>query len=383
MTPERPSVAMFLPSFAGGGAERSMITLARGFVAQGCSVSLLVARAEGPYKGAVDTRVRVIDFNVPRTAWSVPRLVRHLRTERPDALLSTLDYANVLALAATRLARVSTRVVVVEQNTISVTARQSRQWRQRMMPRLVRHCYQWADQVVGNSEGVAADLRTIIGARRADVRVIYNPVVTPETLDRAAAPPPHQWFESGAPPVVLGVGRLTPQKDFVSLVRAFARVRRTRRARLMILGEGPERGDLEALVHALSLDEDVLLPGFVENPYAYMSRAALFVLSSRWEGLPTVLIEALACGTPVVSTDCPSGPSEILAGGRFGRLVPVKDVTALADAMTRVLAGERLLPPKESWEPYELDAVVERYLALLSARKRTPREANGSSVLQQ
>ncbi len=358
-------LAIFLPSFAGGGAEKSMLTLAQGLAGRGHAVDLVVARAEGPYKGAVDQRVRVVDLKVSRVLLSVPRLVRYLRAARPSALLSTLDYANVVALWAHRLARVPTRVIVLEQNTISISSQQSPQWRQRIMPRLLRRFYPWADHIVGNSRGVVDDLMHIMGLPRARIHLIHNPVVTAALREMSKVGPPHPWLAAGQPPFVLAVGRLTPQKDFATLIRAFADVRRSRPVRLMILGEGAHRLELETLVNRLNLESDISLPGFVENPYAYMAHAAAFVLSSRWEGLPTVLIEALSCGTRVIATDCPSGPREILADGEYGPLVPVQNVPALAATITAALNGKTPPPPADSWQPYELDRVVDQYTRIL------------------
>ena len=172
----------------------------------------------------------------------------------------------------------------------------------------MKHFYPWADYIIGNSQGVADDLSQVTGLPRQRIKILYNPVVTPEVREKALALLDHPWFEPGQPPVVLAVGRLTKQKDFPSLIRAFAQVLPKRPARLLILGEGVDRPMLEELVEQLGLQDHVSIPGFVENPYAYMSRASLYVLSSRWEGLPTVLIEALYCGLPIVATDCPSGP---------------------------------------------------------------------------
>jgi glycosyltransferase involved in cell wall biosynthesis len=165
--------------------------------------------------------------------------------------------------------------------------------------------------------------------------------------------------------VLIAVGRLQIQKDYPTLLRAFAQVRQKRPVRLLILGEGKERPMLEELIKTLGVEEDVSLPGFVMNPFAYMARASLFVLSSRWEGLPTVLIEAMCCGTPVVSTDCPSGPREILREGQYGQLVPVGEPTALARAIETTLDAKASSPPPESWRPYELDTVVSQYSRLL------------------
>ncbi len=360
-------VAIFIPSLVGGGAEKSMVRLANGLAGRGLAVELVLARAYGPYLPAVSEQVKVVDLGASRVLSSLPALARYLRHTRPNALLSCLDYANITSLSARRLARFRGKVVVNEQNTISITARHSNQKRQRLVPMLVKMTYPWADCVIGNSQGVADDLRRITGLRNGRIKVLYNPVVTPELREKAAASPGHPWLEPGQPPVVLAVGRLTAQKDFPTLIRAFAEIRKatTQPARLLILGEGPDREVLEELVRELGLEDEVSLPGFVENPYAYMARASVFVLSSRWEGLPTVLIEALYCGVPVVATDCPSGPREILAEGKYGALVPMQDVPALAGAIGRAIEGSTPRPCEASWRPYELENIVDQYVSLL------------------
>lgn len=359
-------LAIFLPSLCGGGAERAMLNLAQGLARRARAVDLVLAQATGPYLGEVCAPLRLVDLKASRVLSSLPSLVRYLRRERPDALISALNYANVVAIWARRLAGTPSRVLVNEQNTISRSARSSPRRRQRMTPHLIRHFYPWANFVVGNSRGVADDLYAVTGLPRERIQMLYNPVITPELREKAQAPLAHPWFEAGQPPVVLAVGRLTQQKDFPSLIRAFARVRRNRPCRLLILGEGTDRPALETLVSELGLAGDVALPGFVNNPYAYMRRASLYVLSSRWEGLPTVLIEALYCGLPIVATDCPSGSREILGDGRHGILVPVADEPALSEAIAAGLAGQAPRPAEESWRPYALETVVDQYLELLS-----------------
>jgi len=359
-------VALFLPSLRGGGAEKVMVNLARGFVERGLQVDLVLAKAEGPYLSQVPPEVRVVDLGARRVLYSLPGLVRYLRQERPQAMLSTLSHANIITLWAKKLARVSTRLVVREANTISMETTNVPTLKGKLMPHLIRIFYPWADTIVANSRGVAEDLMKLTGLSPDNIKVIYNPVVTPELFVKAEEPLDHPWFGPGEPPVILGVGRLTKQKDFPTLIRAFALVRKERPARLMILGEGEERPNLEALVRELGLEEDVALPGFVENPYKYMKRAAVFVLSSRWEGLPTVLIEAMALGTPVVATDCPSGPAEILEGGKWGRLVPVGDINALSESILAALEGAH--PTKgvgSSLSTFTLESVIEQYLVVL------------------
>jgi glycosyltransferase involved in cell wall biosynthesis len=213
----------------------------------------------------------------------------------------------------------------------------SLRWKHRFLPPLARRTYLMADAIVAVSEGVAQDLVAHAGVSRERITKIYNPVVTAELLVRAKEPLDHPWLKPGEPPIILGTGRLVSPKDFSTLLRAFARVRAQRKSRLIILGEGNRRNELEYLAQKLGVSNDVALPGFVANPCAYMARASVFVLSSAWEGFGNVIVEALACGCPVVSTDCPNGPSEILGDGAYGPLVPVGDDAAMADAILAIL----------------------------------------------
>lgn len=361
--PKRLSI--FVPDMVVGGAERSMLKLAAGIAARGYAVDLVLSRAEGPFLAEIPQSVRLVDLKSRRVLTSLLALIRYLRRERPVALLSVL-HANMVALWARRLSGVSTRVVVSERNTLSSEVqRYASDLRIRLMPWLVRHFYPWADCIVAVSEGVADDLAQIAQIPSERMRVIYNPIVTPELREKAQAHLEHPWFRPGEPPVVLAVGRLAAQKDFATLIRAFALVRQAHLARLLILGEGEERSALESLVRQFGLEQDVGLPGFVANPYPYMTRAAVFVLSSQWEGLPGVLIEALYCGSPLVATDCPSGPREILSGGEYGQLVPVGDANALARAIGAALTGGKSHSTQEGWRRFEPDTVVSQYLDVL------------------
>lgn len=313
-----------------------MVNLANGMASRDLAVDLILAEARGPYIELVDSGVRVVDLDASRVAASPFALARYLRRERPDVLLSALLHVNVAALLARNLAPVA-RLVISERNTVSVDMTNMKSRSIRMARWLARRLYRKADGIIAVSRGVADDLVTFFDLPPERIRVVNNPVVTPYLLRQAEEPPADPWFRDADRPVILGIGKLWPQKDFDTLIRAFAHLRQRRPARLVILGEGAERARLTALVRDLNLDGDVALPGFAQNPYSYMARASLFALSSRWEGSPNVLVEAMACGTPVVSTDCPSGPDEILEGGRYGPLVPIGDAERLAEAMARLL----------------------------------------------
>ncbi len=366
--PER-RIAIFMPDLFGAGGQRSMLNLAQGLVEGGCAVDLVLAQAKGSFLGEVPSSVRVWDLKASRVLTSLPGLVRYLRREQPEAMLSVFGYVNIVAIWAWRLARVRTRLFVNEQNTVSLEAGNASRWRGRLTPPLMRRFYPWASGIVVVSRGVRDDMVQATKIPPERITVIHNPsVVKAEVLEKAKAPLDHPWFGAGQSPVLLAVGRLQAQKDYPTLVQAFAQVRKIRPARLLILGEGKERPMLEALIKRLGLQHEVGLPGFVMNPFAYLARASVFVLSSRWEGLPTVLIEALCCGTRVVSTDCPSGPREILKDGEYGPLVPVGDTGALAHAIDDALSAQTPAPPPESWWPYELETVVSQYRTLLLGR---------------
>ncbi len=359
-------VALFLPSLEVGGAERVMLNLARGFVDRGLSVDLVLAKAEGAYLSDVPAEVRIVDLGSRKVSRSLIALVRYLRRERPNALLSTSSHGNLIALLAKRVARTSTRIVVRQADAFSVSARLAPgRGLGRLVPILVPRLYRWADAIVAGSSGVAKDLAEVTGLPLERIRITPNPVVTPELFTMASDRLDHPWFAPGACPVILGAGRLTKQKDFSTLIRAFAMVNHLRTARLVIVGEGEERPSLEGLIKDLGLEGRALLPGFVRNPFAYMARAAVFALSSAWEGLPAVLIQALACGVPVVATDCEGGPHDVLRGGRFGQLVPVGDAPALANAIISALTGPRSPTPTEAWHPYSQDVAVDDYLRVL------------------
>jgi glycosyltransferase involved in cell wall biosynthesis len=363
--PTQPAIGFFLPGLHGGGAERIVLNLTQGIAERGLPVDLVLAAATGPLLDQVAPGVRLVDLASPRVLRSIGPLARYLRRERPRALVSSMSHANLVALWAARLAGTGTPVVVTEHNTMSQSAGEQGWLERNLWPPLLRGFYPWASHVVAVSRDAAEDFARTVGIARDRVQVIYNPVIMPGMKARARQTPDHPWFGGGAPPVVLGIGRLTRQKDFPTLIRAFALVRRQRPARLIILGEGEDRGALESLVTEMGLGEDVALPGFRDNPLAWLAASALFVLSSAWEGLPTVLIEALASGTRVVSTDCPSGPREILQDGRLGILVPVGDVPALSAAMVAALDCPPRPIPAAALEPFTREVAVDNYLRLV------------------
>jgi len=359
-------IAILLPSLASAGAERVMLNLARGLADRGFDVDMVLARAEGAFLSALDPRVRVVDLDAARVLFALPSLVRYLRQARPHVVLSSLPHLNLTSILARFSAGVRPRLVLVEHNDLALaSAHGVRRW-EKFFPMMMRVLYPSADAVVAVSAGVAEGLVTHAHLRRETITVIHNPIVTPEIAEKAAAPVDHPWFAPGQSPVFVAAGRLTLQKDYPTLLRAFAELRQRRGARLLILGVGELHDELVARAEGLGIGAEVEFAGFQENPFAHMSRAAALVLSSAWEGFGNVLVEAMACGTQVVATDCPSGPAEILDGGRFGRLVPVGDAPALAAAMEAAL--DHPLPTevlRERAQVFSVDAALDRYLPLL------------------
>ena len=365
MTTVVKRVALTLPSLAGGGAQRISLDLARGLLDRSVEVDLVVVRDEGPLRSSVPPGTDVVILGGGRVSRAVPRLARYLRSRRPDAVVSAISHMNLCALLAARLVRPRVPVVVTHHNQLTVAARHAAHRKDRAILRLVGIGYPWADAVVAVSEGVAADLVSSARLPRRSIEVVYNPVDFERVATAAAAAVQHPWLAAKSGPVLVAAGRLTGQKDFATLLRAVTLLPRD--VRLVVLGEGDLRPRLEQLARDLGVSDRVDLPGFVANPYPCYRAADAFVLSSLWEGLPTVLVEALFLGVPIVSTDCPSGPAEILDGGRLGRLVPPGDPEALAAAITTTLAEARRPADPAAWQRFSLDAASERWADILAA----------------
>ncbi|MDB4944782.1 MAG: hypothetical protein JWP97_4316 [Labilithrix sp.] len=355
-------------SLDGGGAERVMIALAGAFAGLGHEVDLVILTGRDEAElGSLPGAVRVVWLEAPRPELAAFRLLGHLRRTSPSAILSTLVLPNALAVACAALLPRGRRprVVVREANTLSAALRHRPLTSRLLAGVAARVAYPRADAIVAVSEGARDDLAAFLGLPRSRVRAIANPFPAAEVLARAAEPVDDPWLRAPREvPVVVAAGRLVPKKGFHVLLEAVALLRRTRDVRLLIMGEGPERADLERRVARLALGDHVRLVGHLANPFSVLARADLFVLSSLAEGMPNVLLEALACGCPVVATDCPSGPREILANGAHGALVPPDDAGALAVAMDRALAAPAVRSARATG-PFDLALVARAYLEVL------------------
>ena len=366
------SLAFYLPNMSGGGVERMRITLAESFIQRGIDVTFVLNKAEGELIASLPRGAKVVSLDANRTLAALPKLVSFLRKERPDILMSSLGHNNIIALWARRIARVPTALIVCQHNALRNEATAMAGWQYRILPLMYRLFGGWADAILAVSKGVADDMATLARIPRDRISVIYNPVVFPGFSQRADQPVSHPWLDDAAVPVFVGVGRLVAQKDFETLIRAFALAADRTDARLIILGDGPLRDELKVLARTLGIEQRIDFCGYVLNPLPYLRRASAMIMSSRYEGFGNVLVEALACGTPVISTDCPYGPSEILADGKFGPLVPVGDVAKLADAMAGILAN-RL--PSEALRAraheFSVGRVVDQYVELFSTALST------------
>jgi len=374
-------VAFLLDNLNGGGAERVILGIASGFSDLGYQVDLLVCELRGELRDSIPDGVNLVVLapvarlaglwdalsshwggvgkilsyiastrKIPRSFVFIRAISEYLKAQHPSVLLAALPKSNINAVLAVALAGVDTRVFLGAQIFLSIRHRQglelgSGQFH-KMIP-LAQHCYAKAEGIIASSRGVADDASAFLGLNPERVHFVYNPVYVNGLAKLMDEPVQHPWFMPGAPPVLLGIGRLVEQKNFPLLVKAFARVRQHIDVRLVIIGGDQSSSDqmahrqqLQMLAAELGVGDDVELIGYKSNPYPYLKAARLFVLSSSYEGFGNVLIEAMLAGCPVVSTDCPSGPSEILNGGQYGLLVPVDDPESMAEAILASLATE-------------------------------------------
>jgi len=339
--------------------------IASGLADDGYDVDLVLAQKSGPYLDEIGEKVRVVDLGAKRLLWSVPKLRSYLKREQPMVLMSTIGFMNVGAVVAAKLSGCGCRLILREANTsasMSVFARGPGSLFHRAADLFRPFFYRRADGLVAVARQLEDDLVENVGQERAKIRTIYNPTLTPDFWEKSQASPDDASLIPEEGELILAVGRLWEQKDYPTLLEAFRRLRKSRpTANLLILGEGPDRRKLEKQIEAMGLNGAVKMPGFVSNPFPYMRKADLFVLSSKFEGLPNSLIQALACGCQIVSTDCPSGPREVLDGGTYGCLVPVGEVRRLAEGMEDVLERRPFSVPGAWVEKFESDFAIAQY----------------------
>lgn len=362
-------IAFFIPSFGGGGAELIMVQLANTIEARGACVDLVVSNAEGQWRNRVAPGVRIIDLKSRRVVLSLPKLIGYIRREQPVVMLSTLMRANVIAILANLLAGRVCKIFVREASAKSVFDGRSN-FREKMLPKIASLTYSWANGVVALNEGVRKNIQEVLKVDSHKIHIIPNPVDYRSIQELALMPISHEWVVQPRK-LFLAVGRLEVEKGFDVLLKAFALVKEKRNESvLIILGEGSKRSEMEALISKYGLDKSVQLLGFVQNPFPFMNAASVLVQSSRIEGFPNVIAQALALNARVVATDSHGGgANDVLQGGMFGHLVPVDQPEILAEAMLKAAFGNEPIPDeaalKQHLKQYEVDSVVNKYLSLL------------------
>lgn len=353
-------ITFFAPNLTGGGAERVVSILAAQFAEAGYNVDLLLAEAVGPYIADLPDSVRVIDLQCKKVLFSLPKLIKYLRTEQPSILFISQMHASTVALWAAKLARAKTRVFI-RQPTMLSPSYEKKSLASKLRQNIFLLTARLAEKVIVTSDAMAIEFQALSGLAKDKVEVIYNPVPVRIIKEKSLELIEHSWFKAGEPPIVLAVGRLVAVKDFQTLIQAFAIVQKEIPVRLIILGEGPLRAELEQLVDSLGLGDAVQMPGFVDNPYQYMQHAKVFVLSSLWEGFPNGMIEAMACGAAIVATDCEGGTSEVLEKGKWGELVPVRDKNAMAKAIIKTLVADSMPNVLKRADDFSVQSICKKY----------------------
>jgi len=358
-------IAFFIPNLECGGAEKMVINLANYFCKKNIKIDLILIQKKGDFLKNVSKNIRIINLNSNRAFYSIYPLIKYLRKNRPKVLISTLNHVNIVALISVFISFTKTKIFIRSVNTFSMNLKslsKSKEMIQRFSALIL---YRFADNIISNSMQSADDLAKTLKLNRKKIKVIYNPTITPNIYKKMEEYISHPWLNSKQI-TIIGVGRLEKVKNFTNLIRAVKILKNKIDAKLIILGEGSERKNLEKLIKNLNLKNSVKLMGFQQNPYSFIYRSNLFVLSSDSEGLPNALIEAMACGTPVVSTNCPSGPSEILENGKYGKLVPVNNPEALAEAIIETLNNpieSSILQERASF--FSVKRSAEKYLNLI------------------
>ena len=365
-------LAIFIPDLAGGGAQRVNVRLANELSRQGVDVDVVVNDADGPFRSLVADNVRVVTFGHRKFETTLLSLCRYVVRERPDVVIAAMQHAGVIALLAKKFVGKQCCFVVQYHSTISAEYSAARPMA-RLWLRLLGVLLPSADAVVAISNGVAEDIVDTFPKTSHNVSTIYNPAFGPDIVELADESVAHAWFDDPEAPVIVSVGRLAPPKDYETLLDAFSIVRRSRRARLVIVGEGPDMNKIVARAKELGVVDLVDFLGFRSNPYPFMKNAGVFVLSSSYEGMPLVLVEALACGAPVVCTACCSGCLEVLGDGKWGRLVPVGDSRAMAGAILKALdqpVDSRALLARA--QRFSARSVAQEYLEFLFPKNHEP-----------
>lgn len=367
-------ISFFLPSLEGGGTERNVVNLLRNFNKNDYDLFLVLGEKKGVFLKEISQDIPIIDFNANNSLIVFLKLIKYFKKEKPDFFVSAFPHFNIISILARNFSKAKTKIIITEHTPPSFFPDAVKSIFRKLiacifLPFLRKIIYPKADRIVCVSQGVAEEFSNINGAKEK-VRVIYNPVAEERIHQLSQEPVKHPWFQNANIPLIISVNRLIKIKDFPTLLSAFVLVLKEQSARLVVLGEGEERQKLEKLSEKLGISENVAFLGFQENPYKFMKRSSVFVLSSKFEGFCNALIETMTCGTPVVSTNCVSGPGEIIENGKSGILVPVSNPQALAEAILKVLNNPSLAHKfsdegKKRAEYFSVEKSVKEYEKLI------------------
>jgi len=354
MNSNKIKLTFLAPNLMGGGAERVTARLAAHFSQDNqYQLDLLLLKAEGPYLNDLPDGINIIELNCSKALYALPKLINYLRKNKPDILFTSQIHISTIALAAINIARVKTRAIV-RQPSMLKPAYKKESLNLKLRRSIFLKLALKADRVIVSSKNMKSEFLDNSKISREKIKVIYNPLPIEQITNRSLEPIEHNWFLDSDIPVIIAVGRLVTVKDFETLIKAFNIVKKRKNARLVILGEGPLRLELQKLVEYFELEDSVLMPGFSDNPFKYMRNSKVYVLSSLWEGFPNSMVEAMVCNTTIVATNCEGAASEILEYGKLGKLVPVKSPEHMADAIIESL---------ESIEPINYSNKLGEFLA--------------------
>lgn len=362
-------IAFFLPDLGGGGAERVMVNLANGLSKRGFDIDFIVSKAIGPYFKEISNEINIISFNNTRIIFSIKNLWLYIIKKKPKCIISALSAANIIAIIASILCFKRVKVVIREANNIEEEICNEKKIKNKIIYKLKLIFYHFANIIIVNSKGSANAIeKNIKYISKNKIKILNNPVIDEKLINKSNFLVNHKWLCPKKHPVILGVGRLTIQKDFETLIKAYKIVRDKIQCKLIILGEGELRKKLYLLVEELGIKEDVDMPGFIDNPFNYMKNCDVFVLSSKYEGSPNVLIQAMAVGNRIVSTNCNSGPAELITSDEYGYLVPVGNVEEMANAIfNSILNGNEKLKRKDL-KSYEIEEVIDNLLKIFEEK---------------
>lgn len=359
-TVDTSRICFFAPNLEGGGAERIIAILASHFSNEDFKVDLLLTQVSGPYLDDLSPKVNVINLQCGRALTSLPKLIKYLKSQRPHILFTSHMHFSTVAIWAAKSARASTKVVIRQPTMLNLSYEKTSLSSHLKQKVFIASSY-FADKIIVSSEAMLRDFKKVAKIPTNKLQIIHNPIPIQVIIESSKEPLEHSWFQPGEPPVIIAVGRLVAVKDFTTLIKAFSIVEKSLPSHLLILGEGPLRPELTNLINCLGLNNKVSMPGFVSNPYKYMKKSKVFVLSSLREGFPNSMVEAMACGIPIISTQGDGGAKEILENGKWGQLVPVGNENMMAEAILKAFEPSNDVNTLQRAKDFSIDIIIKKY----------------------